>query len=87
MSFAKYAFCVLLLIGFAGCTRTGQENAAQQAPPTHSKPPHRLQPQQVAPAPEAAQPVTAPQPAPQPCQGSQGRQKHAETGICSAGGG
>jgi hypothetical protein len=68
MSIAKYAFCVLLLIGFAGCTKKGQDNATQQAPAQTQQTATQFQAQPAAPesipAPEAAKPVTTQQPAP-----------------------
>jgi hypothetical protein len=68
MSIAKYAFWPLLLIGFAGCTKTGQENAAQQPPAETQPTASQSQPQPATPesipAPEAAKPVTTPKPAP-----------------------
>jgi len=64
MSFAKYAFCALLLIGLAGCTRASQENAAQQPPANAQQTATQAQPQQPATAPEVAPPAAAPQPAP-----------------------
>jgi hypothetical protein len=68
MSIAKYAFWPLLLIGFAGCTKTGQENAAQQPPADTQQTASQSQAQPAAPestpVPEAAKPVTTPKPAP-----------------------
>jgi hypothetical protein len=67
MSIAKYAFCALLLIGFAGCTKKDQENAAQQPPAetqqTASQPQAQPAVPESIPAPEAARPVTTQQPA------------------------
>jgi|WetSurMetagenome_2_1015567.scaffolds.fasta_scaffold144852_2 hypothetical protein len=67
MSIAKYAFCALLLIGFAGCTKKGQENAAQQPPAEtqQAASPSQAQPAvpEIIPAPETAKPVTTQQPA------------------------
>lgn len=61
MSIAKNAFWTLLLIGFAGCTKTGPENTAQQPPAETQQTASQSQPQQAAPestpAPEAAKPV------------------------------
>jgi hypothetical protein len=67
MSIAKYAFCALLLIGFAGCTKKDQENAAQQPPAEIQQTASQSQAQssvpESIPAPEAAKPVTTKQPA------------------------
>ena len=68
MSIAKYAFWPLLLIGFAGCTKTSQENAAQQPPAETQQTASLSQPQPAAPentpAPAATNPATTPRPAP-----------------------
>ena len=65
MSIAKYAFWVLLLICFAGCTKKGQDNAAQQPPaetqPTASQSQAQPAAPESTPAPEAANPVTTQQ--------------------------
>jgi hypothetical protein len=67
MSIAKYAFCALLLIGFAGCTKKEQENAAQQPPAetqqTASQPQTQPAVPESIPAPEAAKPVATQKPA------------------------
>jgi len=80
MSFAKYAFCALLLIGFSGCTKT-QENAVQQPPANTQQTATQAQPQQAAPAPEAAQPVAAPQPAPQPAAAKTGKSRPRPSAV------
>jgi len=68
MSIAKYAFWPLLLIGFAGCTKTGQDNAAQQPPAETQQTATQSQALPAVPdstpAPEATKPVARPQPAP-----------------------
>jgi hypothetical protein len=63
MSIAKYAFCGVLLLGFAGCTKKGQENAAQQPPAETQQTASQPQAQPAVPAPEAAKPAATQQPA------------------------
>ena len=67
MSIAKYAFCGLLLLGFAGCTKKGQENAAQQPPAetqqTATQPQAQPAVPENIPAPEATKPAATQQPA------------------------
>jgi hypothetical protein len=63
MSIAKYAFCGLLLIGFAGCTKKDQENAAQQPPAETQQTASQPQAQPAAPEIIPAKPVTAQPPA------------------------
>jgi len=56
MSFAKYAFCALLILAMAGCTKTNQDTAAQPTPDPAQQAPAETQ--QLAPAaPEAAPPA------------------------------
>jgi hypothetical protein len=59
MSHAKYAFLALVLLAFSGCTRTSQENAAQQEPPAAAQP-ENTPPEQPQAAPESAQQAAAP---------------------------
>ncbi len=65
MSLAKYAFCILLLVGLAGCTKPAQENAAQQQPAGTQQMAAPVEQQQTTAVPEAP-PEAAQQPAPQP---------------------
>jgi hypothetical protein len=59
MSHAKYAFLVLVLFAFAGCSKTSQENAAQQQPPAAGQP-ENTPPEQTQATPENAQQATTP---------------------------
>jgi hypothetical protein len=59
MSHAKYAFLALVMIAFAGCGRTGQDNAAQQQPPAAAQP-ENTPPEQPQSAPENSQQATTP---------------------------
>jgi hypothetical protein len=85
MSHAKYAFWAILLIAFAGCTRTSQENAPQQEPVTSQPTPVQPVPQQLPPESEpqpSAPGVTGPaaaQKAPARAPGTKSEQKPRST--------
>lgn len=60
MSHAKYAFLILVLFAFAGCSRTSQDNAAQQQQPPAAAQPENTPAEQPQAAPEDAQQATKP---------------------------